>query len=939
MTDSDTTNTTPVTEPAPTPVAAPAASSAPAASAPAAPAPKPVPFTYDLERKLRPYQQWLVVLVVLTLGASCLLISARHGTKDGAVPWAPNSILRIVVEILNFNYACPTLRGDDVKWLAQGLGAAAALATAGFMLYVRSGRRREEEDWTGGSDVAQSQTSPRRRLSESITLVGAAQIAMLAFGVWAILSFQWAHWPPGALGEALRNMFVIVWAVALGRSMNRWSALRAGVGMALILAVTAVVGLWYYYERNPVLRLEFPIGNPIFFAACMLPAVIMAVAGMGWAIENVIRTGRAGGGTGPNPLPAASVRDRNAAAGQSRPLFIGIGSVVVLIVVGWAFVLTDSRGPLLALLVGLAAAGAALLIRWVPHDRRRLMVLGMIVLALAAVVFVARPWLQAQQTMEAGGRGATWRFRFYTWDYAKRLVLDHPLAGGGQGSYFCLSQQMACMPTEPGELPDVEKDPLVFASGMVGHAHNEWLEILADLGLIGFALMATALGLTFWAGWRTFMRADRPADKWYVLGLMAALLAIILEECADVALRMPVLPAIFYTVIGLLWAYSREPEPSTAPVYSRASWLGTVGMVAALLGAVFIASTVSRDWQRALAAGRVDDLLEKRQWDAALAQALEARRDRLMMENHALAGLKATQVAHAAAAHQHEQFRGMLARQTDPSNRARIRNIAEEDIARFDQYFAICMSVGTELWNTVPGVHSVADWMAQVLLMKHEIESLKPSIGMETRDEPLLPAARHWIQMSYLRNRFDTPVALQLLAMSGAAPMDQRLELLRVPLRMGPRPAGSLTAIERAVRQILDREPTSFDHYLETLLREAEAVERASTGPDAWSDPYAPESLRLKGLAEKIAGRYAQAAEYAGRAVKLYDHPAIRLYYPATLSHALGEQARWLFLAAPDAPQPAAELCRRALASWPAALPGDDAFQLLRRELSLYLLA
>lgn len=908
-------------------------------SAPTAPGVSEGPKRTDIEREMRSYQQWLVAMVAITIAAACLLVSAGHGAKLGTRPWSPNSGLRVIVELLNFNYAYPTPRGNDVKWFAQGLGAVAALVTAGVLWYVRTGRRKEESLFEaargGGSAGGTKDSASRKPFLEQISLVGAAQIALVAFGAWAIYSYRWAHWPAAAMGEGVRNLIVIIWAVCLGRTMARWAALRAGVALSIVLMVTSVIGLWYHFERNPFLRLEYPIGNPIFFAACMLPALMLGVAGLSGAAEVLL---------GAKSQQASARRSSGSA---TRPVWVLGLSVVVLTVVGWAFVLTHSRGPQVALLAGLGTGVAAAVIRWVSPDKRRIVVLGLIAVVLAGAVLVGRPWLASQQSVTAGGRGASFRLRNYTWKYATDLFLSKPITGHGQASYLCLSQQMALTPRDEGGRSDAERDPTVFAAGLVGHAHNEWLEILAELGAVGFALMATALGLTFWAGWRAYLRSSDPSQRWFLLALMASLVAIIVEECADVALRMPVLPVIFYTIIGLLWACSSDPQRDFAESHAVSRpWLRPVGLVAAALGAVVIFGMVRRDWEGAVADGRVPELIEQQKWDVALAQAQKGSQNRLVIESLISAGLNGTEAAHGAARSQFEQFRAMLARQSGQANRARIRSIAEQDVAKFDGYARRCLELGgginpevqKGLWQFVPGIHSVASYMADVLLMKSELESLKQGLGMQPDEAAFLQNARQWLELDYLRDRFDTTAALRLLRLSGHMPMEYRVELLRIPLRQGPSPLGSAETIEAILRQILASEQQAFDGVMNVLQQKAQQASGVQD-PDRWPDPYAPETFRLEAMAAKVAGRHEDAVGYSEKAAALCDSPKLLFYYPTALACALGDLARFQLLAEPDQPGKAVETCRRAIQAWPETERSDDLVQNLRRELSLYHLA
>jgi len=869
---------------------------------------------------------WLIALVVITVGACCLLISAgRHGSKTGQIPWSRNSVLLPIIELLNFNYAYPTPRGNDVKWLAQGLGAAAALVTAGVVGYLRTSRREDEDDLPSAGTAHPPGPARPSSIFGQISPTTAAQMALVAFGVWAIVSHRWAQWPQAAVGEGIRNLIVIIWAVAVGRTISRRGAFRASLALVATLAATALLAIWYFYERNPVLRLEFPIGNPIFFAACMLPALLVGTAAFAGAIETLIHRRR------PN-------HKDDSVPGVRRTLAILAGSVVVLAIVGWAFVLSDSRAPGVALLAAAAGGGAILILRRVPPRHRRLVLLGLIALALVVFVSLVRPWFRAQQTVTAGGRGASLRMRLYTWDYAKELFLSKPLTGRGQGSFVLLSQQMAFSPRDQWGRSDSEKDPAVFVAPLVGHAHSEWLEILADLGAVGFALMATSLGLTFWAGWRALLRTRRPMDKWILLGLMASLLAIVLEECGDVALRMPVLPIIFYTLIGLIWACSREPEDRPA-ASRRPGWVGVVALAGAVLLAWSMVNAVWRDWKGALADGRVQDYADRRQWDSALNQAVAATRGRLVLESQISANLQVTRVAVAAAAYRLEQLRTMLSRNSSLADPIHLRELGKTDAADFDRYFEVAMRSGTQLWQAMPGIHYVAGWLAQILVEKNELESLKPTLGLEPVQGPYLAGARGWLEAEYRRDRFNTSVALNLLALSGNRPIGERVDLLRIPLRLGPDPAGSIAAIRAAVRQILSRERNSFYHYVEGLTKRAEQAADVPPDPDRRPDPYAPETLRLQAIALGIEGHHAEAASLAAQAVQLYESDRLRFHYPTALAYGLRDQAFHLLLADPDDPRKAADAARRAVEAWPATTHSPDQLGSIQRQLLLCLLA
>jgi hypothetical protein len=330
--------------------------------------------------------------------------------------------------------------------------------------------------------------------------------------------------------------------------------------------------------------------------------------------------------------------------------------------------------------------------------------------------------------------------------------------------------------------------------------------------------------------------------------------------------------------------------------------------------------------------------VERQEWDLALASATAALQGRLGAEDIVSAYQEVGEAAQAAAVHRFDQFRRMLA-QEGAAKRPNIQEIAKEDIASFDQYFALCMQAGEQLWQIIPGVGLVADRLAESLIMKHELESLKPQIGLEPLKEPsFLMVARAWRQQEYLRNRLDAQSALNLFPFAAGTPVRERLELLRLPLRLGPSPIGALGGIQGALAQMLEQEAASTKNGLEELGKDAAAA-LAEPDPDRWPDAYAPETLRLQALAEQIQGNLARAAELAGKSVSLYEIGRIRFFFPDAASHGLQEQARYLFLADPDHPAPAIAACRRAIEAWPDLGQRDEDIKPLRFDLLLYVLA
>jgi len=266
------------------------------------------------------HERILLVTVALTLAGVCWLISSSQGAEAGHIPWRSGSLLRAVTTLMALNFEYPTPRGVEVKWLIQSLGAAVGLLVATTAWYVR----RQDQNYIEATPTTDTRPADGPRGLRHRPPWDLAQLLLLGFTGWMFLSAVWSPWPEAARGEGVRQLIFVVWAVALGRTLGRRGVRQSAMIMVVVLAFTAVIGIWYYYERNPQQRLKFPIGNPIFMAACLLPGITL-ILWAGWAaIVHRIRT-------------AAPVT-----AGPAwRPWLLAVGGVIALVVLLKALQLTD----------------------------------------------------------------------------------------------------------------------------------------------------------------------------------------------------------------------------------------------------------------------------------------------------------------------------------------------------------------------------------------------------------------------------------------------------------------------------------------------------------------------------------------------------------------------------------------------------------------------
>ncbi|WP_051963080.1 O-antigen ligase family protein [Deinococcus misasensis] len=222
--------------------------------------------------------------------------------------------------------------------------------------------------------------------------------------------------------------------------------------------------------------------------------------------------------------------------------------LMVLLGVNWANFHTDgSSTPAVVMASGLP------LLWWLWRHNRWLGV-GLTALMLAGGVAGAGLLLNAQgaPTFEAikthfGIRSQSfegfWTIRQAVWDYGWRMFQDAPYLGHGVGQFGVIS---------PMYRLSHETSPVYVHGGWVNYAHNDVLQILSELGLVGLGLWLAVLLLAMVHRIQVFQ-----------LVLLTPLLIYLFTGIYDSHLTsIPGTMVSFYAVLGLA---ALKPPPSSSP--------------------------------------------------------------------------------------------------------------------------------------------------------------------------------------------------------------------------------------------------------------------------------------------------------------------------------------------------------------------------------------
>ncbi len=812
------------------------------------------------------------IAVAVFAGVIFLTSPPPDMVPDGAIPWAKDSLLHALTTALAFEFKIPTPFGAAIKSLVGGIGAAILILVVAVGLFLKKRDRVRTAVWAEEPQAVESvgkQHIHPQRAAEYLAI----GVVMISLGSCLIAIDR-----RSALGGTVLLASHLAWAFMLRYGLGRRSTCACAAGLSVVLLLCAGLGIWYFYGRNPNMRLGYPVGNPLFLSACLIPGMLIAVA---WGVRGVARWPTA---------PAAAVCTLLSAAASAG-------------IIGWAMYLTEARGTAL----GLAAGFAVLIFVAVRGKTQRMVVVAATtVIAIVGYASVLQPLIDA--------RGDTVRSRFYTWEYALQLTTAAPILGHGQGGYAYLADGRA--------VQQVQDDPWALKD-RIAHAHNEWLEALADIGSFGVVALGGVLCMTFLAGIRRADQLDDPTQRWLLIGLLAALAAMVVEESTNVALRIAGFPTVFYGVIGMIWALSAPAPRATGKPGGLT--LAALLTAAAVGGGVFIGAAHVWDFRAARALHDYAAQLHQRHFDAGLATVDLAASHRLSPQRR-LSGTLAQGGAHlfVAAA----RYEDLLRVREQLQNTEGVRTGLE---AAARDYFELAIGHAQTAIDIVESITArVGPAIGAHLIIgdAHDLVGRCAAlVGNVTESLSRNQAAAQAYRIEYQRQPHNRNITWRVFELSQDLEPAQFLEMMGPAMRFLDIDDRFLGMVDQLAQQ------PGFD----AMLTERVADALAAADGEVSDQPHPCETLRIAAWVASFRRDYTGAVVLGTAAVGLADAQAE--FFPATPAICRRELAHYTYLANPDNAERAVAIARAGHDLVPRAYECRPIARQIEQRLGMYLLA
>jgi O-antigen ligase len=240
---------------------------------------------------------------------------------------------------------------------------------------------------------------------------------------------------------------------------------------------------------------------------------------------------------------------------------------VAFIVVAAGLMMAQTRSAWAGALVSLAVLGTVYALRTGglkqlargKHRAALILVPVLGAVGLFVAVSLTSPALSARlSSLGTLASDTTLAWRLHQWSGTWEMIARHPWFGWGLGSYAVAINQF---------VPDSTPLDMLLRSGanLTQNAHNLYLQMLAELGILGTALYLWVLGAFFFTGFRALRRQESPSRFAVLAACLAAVAGQMVDALANPAYQFGEVSLFFWLILGIgMAAAGIAPQPAAA---------------------------------------------------------------------------------------------------------------------------------------------------------------------------------------------------------------------------------------------------------------------------------------------------------------------------------------------------------------------------------------
>jgi O-antigen ligase len=212
---------------------------------------------------------------------------------------------------------------------------------------------------------------------------------------------------------------------------------------------------------------------------------------------------------------------------------------VFFIIAVWSLVLTFSRASWLGVIIGV------LFFAFFAWNKRflRVVLIFCLLAVLIGPFFLNSPQLREEFRLSDKNVSVTTGWRWQVWKDSLEMIKEKPLLGHGINTFMPLFQEYRS--NISGQAGDIWTPT---------YAHNTFLQLLTETGILGFAMFLWILKNIFGSSLLTIEQTRERDLKMWLLGSLAGSLAFLVQSLADNNFYSLQLSSLFWLNVGLSFA-------------------------------------------------------------------------------------------------------------------------------------------------------------------------------------------------------------------------------------------------------------------------------------------------------------------------------------------------------------------------------------------------
>ena len=149
--------------------------------------------------------------------------------------------------------------------------------------------------------------------------------------------------------------------------------------------------------------------------------------------------------------------------------------------------------------------------------------------------------------------------RIAIWKFSTLMIKDHPLLGSGIGTYKYNTLRYQAEFFKQGQ------NRSLYPHGFATKAHNEYLQLWAELGIVGLGIFIWLIICYFNCGIKFLKKIKDDYKQGIIIGLMGAVVAVLVDGIFGFPLHLPATIILFWMALGLTVAFGESEKDGKKP--------------------------------------------------------------------------------------------------------------------------------------------------------------------------------------------------------------------------------------------------------------------------------------------------------------------------------------------------------------------------------------